>query len=107
MDFVTWVESEMKKREWSQADLARKGGLTSAQVSRVLSRLQNPGQVFFEGIARAFDVTLEEVYRHANRLPPVEPKTARQKELEHLIKQVPDSVVLELIEFLRFRTRKK
>jgi len=35
--FVEWVNQELDKRNWKQADLVRATGVTSAHVSRVLT----------------------------------------------------------------------
>lgn len=69
MDFVTWLEDELTKREWSRADLSRKSGIASPQITRVLNREQNPGKMFCEGIARAFDLPEEIIFRNAGILP--------------------------------------
>jgi transcriptional regulator with XRE-family HTH domain len=53
-DFVAWINGEIKAREWSQSDLSRKSGITTAQISRVLNRERLPGIEFCKGIARAF-----------------------------------------------------
>jgi transcriptional regulator with XRE-family HTH domain len=55
-DFVSWVEGEIKARGWSQSDLSRKSGITTAQISRVLNRERMPGIEFCKGIARAFEL---------------------------------------------------
>lgn len=65
VDFVTWVEAELRRRQWRAADLARHGKLTTAQISRVLNRQQNAGHAFCEGLARAFDLPKDVVYAKA------------------------------------------
>lgn len=70
MDFVTWVEEELRIREWSRADLSRKSGIATPQITRVLNREQNAGRLFCEGIARAFDLPIDVVFRNAGLLPP-------------------------------------
>ncbi len=87
-DFVEWVESEMEKREWTRADLSRKSGIASPQITRVLNREQNPGERFFVGIAKAFGVTLETVYRHGNKLPQKSERETMEEEADQLFKQI-------------------
>lgn len=71
MDFSEWLQSELDKRDWTQADLVRasKGKLTTAQVSRVMTRQQNPGVRFCEGIAMALDMSPGDVVHRAGILP--------------------------------------
>ena len=54
--FIEWLQDELDSRDLRPADFARKSGISTAQVSRVLSREQNPGIEFYEGTARAFNL---------------------------------------------------
>ncbi len=65
MDFVEWLEHELRARGWSQSDLARRGGIRPNNVSRVLNRERNPGPDFCRAIARALGYSQEMVFRKA------------------------------------------
>jgi transcriptional regulator with XRE-family HTH domain len=80
MNYIDWIEGELRKREWSRSDLSRKSGITTAQISRVLNGDQNPGHVFHEGMARAFNVPLETVLRAAKVLQPVSERDALKED---------------------------
>jgi transcriptional regulator with XRE-family HTH domain len=67
--FATWLVEEIAKRGWSQAEFARRAGMSAASVSRVLSGEHNAGEDFIAGTARAFGVPLESVMRLAGKLP--------------------------------------
>lgn len=96
----------MEKRGWNNADLAREAKLSRQSIGYyVTGRI--PDAESLKKIAKAMDVTLDELLRLVNVLPPVDAKTARQIELENLIKQIPDNVLNEVLEYIRFRTRKK
>ena len=67
---ANWIRDELQERGWDQAELARRSGITSAQVSRVLSEARGAGLDFYRGVARAFGIPLEVVLRNAGVLPP-------------------------------------
>ena len=57
VDFVEWLEEEMKLRGWSQAELARRSGIHTGHLSNVLSRERMPGLDFCVAIAKAFKIS--------------------------------------------------
>ena len=64
-DFREWVLTETRRRDWSQAELAERAGVSLTTVRRVLVAQgrgqRQPGFKFFSGIAVAFDLPLAEV----------------------------------------------
>ncbi len=56
MKFNDWLLEEMKKRGWSQAELARRSGLTRAAISNYVSG-QRPNSVAIDKLAKAFQVS--------------------------------------------------
>ena len=68
--FSEWVQGELDKREWSQADLARKAGVSRASVSLVISQNRKPGPEFCRAIARAMELPEEYIFRKARLLSP-------------------------------------
>ena len=69
-EFSKWLQKEMDKQEWTQADLARKSNLSRAAVSQVISENRGPGTEFCRAIAHALDLPEEEVFRQAGLLSP-------------------------------------
>jgi transcriptional regulator with XRE-family HTH domain len=67
--FSVWIENELQSRGWSQSEAARRGGISSQMINAVVNRQANPGLEFCRGIARAFRVPLEDVFRLAGILP--------------------------------------
>lgn len=70
--FSDWIRDELKRRDWSQATLAERSGLSRSYISKMLtSGRQKPGMRFFAGIATAFEMPLAEVILIAqeNQLP--------------------------------------
>lgn len=69
-NFPRWLQRELNKRGWDQAELARRGDITAAHISRIVSGLRQPGPDFCKGVARALRVPPERVFRLAGLLPP-------------------------------------
>jgi len=87
MNFSQWLSDELKEREWSNADLARKSKLSRQSIGYYLTG-RIPDADSMVKIARAFGVTIETVYRHADMLPPKSERDSLEEEAEHLFKQI-------------------
>lgn len=70
MAFGEWLQRELDNRGWDQAELSRRSGISSAQVSRIVTGGRQPGKDSINGIARALRLPPEEVLRQAGVLPP-------------------------------------
>jgi transcriptional regulator with XRE-family HTH domain len=68
-DFVNWLIGEMNSRGWSNSELARRAGVVHSTISLVLSSKSSPGPDLCLGLARAFRMPPEEVFRIAGLLP--------------------------------------
>lgn len=55
MKFTDWLLAEMKKRGWSQAELARRSGLTRAAINNYVSG-HRPNGAAIDKLAKAFQV---------------------------------------------------
>ena len=69
-DFPKWLQERLDQRDMTQADLARKGGLTTATISRIMGGSRRPGPEACRAIALALEVKEEEVFRQAGLLSP-------------------------------------
>jgi transcriptional regulator with XRE-family HTH domain len=67
-DFATWLQNELDIRGWRQVDLVRKAGIHSGFLSKILSRERRPGVGTCAAMARAFNLSEEEVLRRAGLL---------------------------------------
>jgi transcriptional regulator with XRE-family HTH domain len=63
--FAEWLQREMDRRGWDQAETARKAGVTRATINRALSETRRPGTRTCMGIAKAFGVDEDEVLSRA------------------------------------------
>ena len=68
-DLSDWLTEELKARGWSQADLARRSGVTTSQVSRVISQARGAGPEFCVAIARALNESPIKIFQLAGLLP--------------------------------------
>jgi transcriptional regulator with XRE-family HTH domain len=72
-DFVEWLEGELRTRDWKQADLVRRSGISSGLLSLILSRQRKPGPDTCKAIAHAFGMKEIQVLRIAGIAPDAEP----------------------------------
>ncbi len=63
MDFADWLQRELNKREWSHAELARRSGVQTSQISRVINRSRRAGPDLCIAIAGGLELPREEVFR--------------------------------------------
>ena len=105
-DFVEWLETELEKRQWRKSDLAKLGGVSAAQITRIIKREQHPGPETCRSIARAFRLPPETVFRIAGLLPqqPDEPPTLR--EWIHYYLQASDEDRERMLEVARTLSQK-
>jgi transcriptional regulator with XRE-family HTH domain len=105
-DFTEWVDAERKKRGWTQTELARRAGVKQSGLSMAINGARNFGPDLLAGVARAFNLPLETVYRLAKYLPPEPTKDERIKEIEYIYSQLSsDQDKQEILEQSRLRLR--
>ena len=68
--FGKWLGGELSRREWRQADLAHRAGLTNGTVSRIMKGSRRAGPEVCRALAAALDMPPEHVFRMAGLLPP-------------------------------------
>ena len=102
--FGIWLDNELKQREMSQADLAKKSGITPPQISRIISGARGVGEDAAQKIAMAFKLPPEEIYRIAGILPPEPNQDETLSRISHLYHTLKDKAsktrALEFLEFL-------
>jgi len=84
-----WIYQELNKRHWSQAELARKCGVTTATISRIMTGDRKIGTEVAQKIAKAFDIPASEVFEIAGLLPH-QKNDERADKLAHRINQLPE-----------------
>ena len=92
-ELVEFVNSEIEKRDWSMAELARRADLTRATVGDVLGGRTRPGLRWYIGVARALGCSVDHLLRLAGELPGnVQPEgnlNADEAKLVELFRQMP------------------
>ena len=102
--WVEWIIDEREKREWSQADLARKVGVTRQTINDYESRRRaNPDERILVKISTVFGYPPEYLSRLAGQLPPAleidEDMEQIMRELEKLTKTEQQ----EVLAFIRMK----
>jgi len=110
-NFSEWLREELTKREWSQADLARRSGVSPSQLTRIFSGERGIGQNSLVSIARALKISPVTVLRKAGLLPTVANGDAdvHFEDWEFLLKQLPpeDQEELRQIAEMKLERRRK
>jgi len=89
--FASWLQAELDRRGWSQADLARASGLSPAQIARLLSGARGIGNEGLAKIANALKMRPETVMRAAGALPTTTPKAALVDHAGFLLEQLDEA----------------
>lgn len=63
------MNEEIKKRDWSYSELARRMGVVPSNVSMVLNGHLKPTWDFCAAVSRAINLPPEEIFRRAGLLP--------------------------------------
>lgn len=103
LDFPEWLNDELQQRGWTQADLARKSGLTTAGISRILSGQRDPGPEALIAIAEALKLPPEHVFRKAGLLPEEgTPRQIAQQVAGYKLSELTPTQLDEVIQFIEF-----
>lgn len=100
-NFSEWLISNLKNKGWSQAELARRAGTSRTAISDAISGKNPAGFEVCLGIANAFGLPPEEVFRAANLLPPAPANTERINRLTHLLSMLGEDDLQDLEDLAR------
>ena len=103
--FAEWLNAELDNRDWSQSDLARAAGLGRGTISNVLNNVRQPGTEICTGIAAAFNLPPEFVFRKAGLLPPKKDEDPGFEEWKILLDNLDETDRQELLEFARLKLK--
>lgn len=103
--FIKWLNSEMEKRDWKQADLARQANLDSAAISMLLSKRRQPGEVTCRAIARALRMPPETVFRAAGLLPSKPESDPRMEQIGYILPRLPERDRDEILAFVELKLK--
>jgi len=108
ISFSDWLGSQLNTQGITQAELARRAGVTRSAINGILSGARGPGIELCMGIARALKLPPEEVYRAAGLLPPEPSKDTTLKRIEILYQTLDEpSSKDRALEYLEFLTQQE
>jgi len=102
-DFANWLLNEIRERGMSQSDLARAAGVTRTAISDIVNSRRNPGKNLAQGIARAFSIPPEQVFRVAGILPPSDGMDDEIERIVHEANKLNGQDRAEVLAFIRMK----
>jgi transcriptional regulator with XRE-family HTH domain len=69
-DFGQWLSQELDQRGWSRSEAARRGGVSSSALNKVINGYARPGYRLCEALGHAFNMPTEDIMRRAGLLAP-------------------------------------
>lgn len=99
--FLGWLDAELTDRGITDSDLARRGGISHAVISRARHG-QLPGWEACKGIARGLNLPPEIVLRAAGHLPPEPARDSAQLELQLLLAGATEQQKKEILRYARY-----
>ncbi|MBD3305304.1 helix-turn-helix domain-containing protein [candidate division KSB3 bacterium] len=101
-ELAEWINQRLFERDWSQSELARRAGLTPAQISRILSGTRGPSMQSCRAISRAFGEPPENLFRLAGFLPPKPEEEPKLRDVLYRITLLDDEGREELEKYLDY-----
>jgi transcriptional regulator with XRE-family HTH domain len=98
-----FIQEEIKKRNWSQADLSRAADMKESAVSNLVSGQRKLGITSLIILSKAFKVSVDKILRAAGLLPPIQTETEQSERLLFLFDQLGEddkATILQMMEFL-------
>lgn len=102
IDFVEWVEEQMREQAMNQAYLSKRSGLSTSAISRIMSRSSKPTAETIKAIARALHVSTEDALQAAGILPDYNDQRTFE-EINSMLAQLPPGEVDEITEIVRIK----
>ena len=105
--FSQWLIKNLNDRLWSQAELARRSGLSRTAISDVISGKANPGDVLCRAIAKAMQLPADDVFQIAGILPMKPNADQTVSEITHIYHELTDENRDDLLDYARLRLQKQ
>ncbi|MBA4376971.1 MAG: hypothetical protein C0401_12485 [Anaerolinea sp.] len=99
--FRAWLDSELSQRGLTDIELARRGGISHAVISRARHG-QIPGWEACKGIAKGLGLPAEVVFRAAGHLPPDPKSDATIMELLNTLAGADEQQKKEILHYARY-----
>lgn len=105
LDFSKWLQNRLDELGWTQADLARKSGLTTAAISRIMTEDRSIGLKSCTAIARALNIPIEDIMIAAGLLPRRKKEGPLMETIAYLSSQLDEADQEEVIAFIQTKKR--
>lgn len=100
-NFLTWLDLELADRQITDSELARRGGISHAAISRARHG-QLPGWEACKGIARGLNLPPEIVLRAAGHLPAFPEMDPVKAEMIMILDMADENQKKEILHYARF-----
>jgi transcriptional regulator with XRE-family HTH domain len=107
MNFPDWLHQKLNQRGWDQAELVRHSGITSSQISRILSGARKPGPDACRALVRALRVSEQEVFSHAGLISPLTERDEQINEIVEVMMALPAEEREFILEVARVRLNRQ
>lgn len=103
-ELLTWLNTEIGNRGWSNNELARRAGMSSAGLSKVMTGRNAITWDFCYLVAQALKEPPEKLFRLAGLLPPTSPERDQMiQEIVEILKQLSSEERQHILDYARFR----
>ena len=103
--FSDWLEAQLHRLGWSQADFSRESGLHRAIISKIILGSSKPTPETLAAIAHGLGLPAEQVFRAAGLLPPVNLENEILEQIVYVISPLPTNEQTGVLEFAKMRAR--
>jgi len=100
--FSAWLRSTISQKGISDAEFARRAGVSRGAISSLINGRREPGRDLLNGISRALNMPMDEVYRVAGYSDSSgnDPTAAR---IAHMASLLPESDKRDVIDFIEYK----
>lgn len=103
LSFSEWLQNELDKREWKQADLVHASQLSRSIISKILLGESQPQPETLQSIARGLRLPADLVFRKAGLLPPAVDVDEVAEAIAHKIMLLPPEERQEILDILQVK----
>src|SRR5688572_3256147 len=104
-EFIDWLNQQMKSRNWSVRETAKKAGISHTPISHAING-ERPSYKTCIALADAFKTPRETVVRLAGHLPTPASWTEELTEWNELYKKLSKEDRLEMLQIGKLKTEK-
>ena len=106
IDFPTWLQSELDKRNWRPTDLAKRSRISDAAVSRILRGERNADTETLLSFANVFQISPLTIFRKAGLLPEGEDES-NFSDYQYLLSQLTPEEQEEIRQIMEMKIERR